>query len=111
EVADDARFVQATQKNMAGTGIATFSDRSRDAVRGGGGGRRRGGGGPAPAGALRSASGPGPPPTRPVSAPRVRPEPPESRASPELWPDDAAGAKSGLSGTGRVVGGRGEGVR
>ncbi|MFB7785060.1 pullulanase-type alpha-1,6-glucosidase [Streptomyces vinaceus] len=36
EVADDARFVQATQKNMAGTGIATFSDRSRDAVRGGG---------------------------------------------------------------------------
>ncbi|WP_030249655.1 pullulanase-type alpha-1,6-glucosidase [Streptomyces sp. NRRL S-455] len=36
EVADDARFVQATQKNMAGTGIATFSDRARDAVRGGG---------------------------------------------------------------------------
>ncbi|MEW2392617.1 pullulanase-type alpha-1,6-glucosidase [Streptomyces venezuelae] len=36
EVADDARFVQATQKNMAGTGIATFSDRSRDALRGGG---------------------------------------------------------------------------
>ncbi|MEU7556419.1 pullulanase-type alpha-1,6-glucosidase [Streptomyces sp. NPDC044571] len=36
EVADDARFVQATQKNMAGTGIATFADRSRDAVRGGG---------------------------------------------------------------------------
>lgn len=36
EVADDARFVQATQKNMAGTGIATFSDRGRDAVRGGG---------------------------------------------------------------------------
>ncbi|MYQ85741.1 MULTISPECIES: pullulanase-type alpha-1,6-glucosidase [unclassified Streptomyces] len=35
EIADDARFVQATQKNMAGTGIATFSDRSRDAVRGG----------------------------------------------------------------------------
>ncbi|MGW1749921.1 pullulanase-type alpha-1,6-glucosidase [Streptomyces sp. NPDC002092] len=35
EVADDARFVQATQKNMAGTGIATFSDRARDAVRGG----------------------------------------------------------------------------
>jgi pullulanase/glycogen debranching enzyme len=27
--------VQATQKNMAGTGIATFSDRARDAVRGG----------------------------------------------------------------------------
>ncbi|GAB7193556.1 hypothetical protein NUM3379_42660 [Kineococcus sp. NUM-3379] len=36
EVADDARFVQATQQNMAGTGIGTFSDRLRDAVRGGG---------------------------------------------------------------------------
>ncbi|TMU97484.1 pullulanase-type alpha-1,6-glucosidase [Streptomyces sp. DASNCL29] len=36
EAADDARFVQATQRNMAGTGIATFSDRARDAVRGGG---------------------------------------------------------------------------
>ncbi|MFC8067794.1 pullulanase-type alpha-1,6-glucosidase [Streptomyces sp. NPDC057293] len=36
EVADDARFTQATQKNMAGTGVATFSDRARDAVRGGG---------------------------------------------------------------------------
>ncbi|WP_436840759.1 pullulanase-type alpha-1,6-glucosidase [Streptomyces virginiae] len=36
EIADDVRFVQATQKNMAGTGIATFSDRARDAVRGGG---------------------------------------------------------------------------
>ncbi|GGS74893.1 pullulanase-type alpha-1,6-glucosidase [Streptomyces griseoviridis] len=36
EVADDARFEQATQANMAGTGIATFSDRARDAVRGGG---------------------------------------------------------------------------
>ncbi|WP_064741781.1 pullulanase-type alpha-1,6-glucosidase [Hamadaea tsunoensis] len=36
EVAGNARFVQATQKNMAGTGIATFSDRQRDAVRGGG---------------------------------------------------------------------------
>ncbi|WP_371785244.1 pullulanase-type alpha-1,6-glucosidase [Streptosporangium subroseum] len=35
EVADDARFVQATQANMAGTGIGTFSDRLRDAVRGG----------------------------------------------------------------------------
>ncbi|MGW2316836.1 pullulanase-type alpha-1,6-glucosidase [Streptomyces sp. NPDC001680] len=35
EVAHDARFVQATQANMAGTGIATFSDRARDAVRGG----------------------------------------------------------------------------
>ncbi|WP_328414686.1 pullulanase-type alpha-1,6-glucosidase [Streptomyces violaceus] len=36
EIADDARFAQATQENMAGTGIATFSDRARDAVRGGG---------------------------------------------------------------------------
>ncbi len=36
EVANDARFVQATQRNMAGTGIGTFSDRLRDAVRGGG---------------------------------------------------------------------------
>ncbi|MFD7702557.1 pullulanase-type alpha-1,6-glucosidase [Streptomyces caelestis] len=36
EIADDARFEQATQKNMAGTGVATFSDRARDAVRGGG---------------------------------------------------------------------------
>ena len=36
EVADDALFVQATQVNMAGTGIGTFSDRLRDAVRGGG---------------------------------------------------------------------------
>ena len=36
EVADDARFVQATQLNMAGTGIGTFNDRLRDAVRGGG---------------------------------------------------------------------------
>ncbi|MEU9146848.1 pullulanase-type alpha-1,6-glucosidase [Streptomyces sp. NPDC048349] len=36
EIANDARFVQATQQNMAGTGIATFSDRARDAVRGGG---------------------------------------------------------------------------
>jgi pullulanase-type alpha-1,6-glucosidase len=36
EVADDARFEQATQTNMAGTGIATFNDRLRDAVRGGG---------------------------------------------------------------------------
>ncbi|CAL9568193.1 pullulanase-type alpha-1,6-glucosidase [Streptomyces sp. enrichment culture] len=36
EIADDVRFEQATQKNMAGTGIATFSDRARDAVRGGG---------------------------------------------------------------------------
>ena len=36
EVADDARFVQATQARLGGTGIATFSDRARDAVRGGG---------------------------------------------------------------------------
>jgi pullulanase-type alpha-1,6-glucosidase len=36
EVANDARFVQATQLNMANTGIGTFSDRLRDAVRGGG---------------------------------------------------------------------------
>jgi pullulanase-type alpha-1,6-glucosidase len=35
EVANDARFVQATQQNMAGTGIGTFNDRLRDAVRGG----------------------------------------------------------------------------
>ncbi len=36
EVADGARFEQATQRNMAGTGIGTFNDRLRDAVRGGG---------------------------------------------------------------------------
>ncbi len=36
EVADNARGEQATQANMAGTGIGTFSDRLRDAVRGGG---------------------------------------------------------------------------
>ncbi|MFJ6313229.1 pullulanase-type alpha-1,6-glucosidase [Pseudarthrobacter oxydans] len=36
EVANNARFVQATQENMAGTGIGTFNDRLRDAVRGGG---------------------------------------------------------------------------
>jgi pullulanase-type alpha-1,6-glucosidase len=35
EVADNARFVQATQGQLGGTGIATFSDRLRDAVRGG----------------------------------------------------------------------------
>ena len=35
-MADNARFVQASQLNMAGTGIGTFSDRLRDAVRGGG---------------------------------------------------------------------------
>jgi pullulanase/glycogen debranching enzyme len=36
EVADDALFVAASQKNLAGTGIGTFNDRLRDAVRGGG---------------------------------------------------------------------------
>jgi pullulanase len=36
EVANNARGEQATQANMAGTGIGTFSDRMRDAVRGGG---------------------------------------------------------------------------
>ena len=35
EVADNARFVQATQREMAGTGIGTFNDRLRDAARGG----------------------------------------------------------------------------
>jgi pullulanase len=35
-VADDARFVQARQANMAGTGIGSFNDRMRDTVRGGG---------------------------------------------------------------------------
>ena len=36
EVANNARGVNATQRNMAGTGIGTFSDRLRDGVRGGG---------------------------------------------------------------------------
>ena len=36
EVANNARFVQAAQLEMAGTGIGTFNDRLRDAVRGGG---------------------------------------------------------------------------
>lgn len=35
EVADGARFEQAIQGNLGGTGIATFSDRLRDAVHGG----------------------------------------------------------------------------
>ncbi len=35
EVADGARFVQASQLSLNGAGIATFSDRGRDAVRGG----------------------------------------------------------------------------
>jgi len=38
EVADGARFVQASQLSLNGTGIGTFSDRARDAVRGGGAG-------------------------------------------------------------------------
>ncbi|WP_232524319.1 pullulanase-type alpha-1,6-glucosidase [Nocardiopsis gilva] len=36
EVAGGARFEQATQITMAGTGIGTFNDRLRDGVRGGG---------------------------------------------------------------------------
>src|SRR5882724_4426477 len=36
EVANNARGVNATQANMAGTGVGTFNDRTRDAVRGGG---------------------------------------------------------------------------
>jgi pullulanase-type alpha-1,6-glucosidase len=37
EVANDRRFVQATQRHMgASTGIGTFNDRFRDAIRGGG---------------------------------------------------------------------------
>ena len=36
EVANGARFVQAAQLQLNGTGIGTFSDRARDAVRGGG---------------------------------------------------------------------------
>jgi pullulanase len=36
EVVNNARGVNATQGNMAGTGIGTFSDRIRDAARGGG---------------------------------------------------------------------------
>ncbi len=35
EVADGARFVQASQLSLNGSGIGTFSDRARDAVRGG----------------------------------------------------------------------------
>lgn len=35
EVAHGARFVQAAQMSLAGAGIGTFSDRTRDAVRGG----------------------------------------------------------------------------
>ena len=36
EVANNARGVQATQANMAGTGVGTFNDRLRDGARGGG---------------------------------------------------------------------------
>ncbi len=36
EVANDRQFKQASQANLAGTGIGSFSDRLRDAVRGGG---------------------------------------------------------------------------
>ncbi len=36
EVQNNARFKQASQQNLAGTGIGSFSDRLRDAVRGGG---------------------------------------------------------------------------
>ncbi|MFC6358894.1 pullulanase-type alpha-1,6-glucosidase [Luteococcus peritonei] len=36
EVADNALFTQASQGQLGGTGIGTFSDRMRDAVRGGG---------------------------------------------------------------------------
>ena len=35
EVADGARFVQASQLSLNGSGIGTFSDRARDALRGG----------------------------------------------------------------------------
>ncbi len=38
EVADGARFVQASQLSLNGSGIGTFSDRGRDALRGGGAG-------------------------------------------------------------------------
>ncbi|HSR64175.1 MAG TPA: alpha-1,6-glucosidase domain-containing protein, partial [Xanthomonadaceae bacterium] len=35
EIADGRRFVQASQLSLAGSGIGTFSDRARDAIRGG----------------------------------------------------------------------------
>jgi pullulanase/glycogen debranching enzyme len=38
EVADGRRFVQASQLSLANAGIGTFSDRARDAIRGGGAG-------------------------------------------------------------------------
>src|SRR5690348_13471903 len=36
EVAHNALFINASQTNMAGTGVGTFNDRLRDGVRGGG---------------------------------------------------------------------------
>ncbi len=36
EVINNTRFVQATQRNLAGSGIGSFNDRIRDALRGGG---------------------------------------------------------------------------
>ena len=36
EIADGKRFVQASQQSLNGSGIASFSDRGRDAARGGG---------------------------------------------------------------------------
>lgn len=36
EIADGKRFVQASQLSLQGSGIGTFSDRARDALRGGG---------------------------------------------------------------------------
>jgi pullulanase len=36
DVGNDARFVQARQANLGGTGIGSFSDRIRDPIRGGG---------------------------------------------------------------------------
>ena len=42
EVADGARFVQASQRSLNGTGIGTFSDRARDALRGRGGPHEQG---------------------------------------------------------------------
>lgn len=38
EVANGARFVQASQLSLNGSGVASFSDRARDAARGGGAG-------------------------------------------------------------------------
>ncbi|MDJ0928762.1 MAG: pullulanase-type alpha-1,6-glucosidase [Gammaproteobacteria bacterium] len=36
DIGNDARFIQSTQRNLGGTGIGSFNDRLRDAVRGGG---------------------------------------------------------------------------